>query len=642
MLAATRKFAKSWVAAVLIGLLVIAFAVTGMNDVFRGNFSDAVITAGSRKVSAAEFRREFDNARKNAEQQMGQPVTTEFAVENGLDRQVMDAVMVREAFAELMSRMGLRPSDKLIAAEIQKIPAFFDQITGKFDKNTYQQRLAENNLTPELFDRGLRDEIAQNHLGAAMVNGLRVPRAYGALGAVYELETRDISYFAINPGSIAAPPPPTDAQLTQFMNENAARLTRPEFRVITVAYFSPAMVSQNLPIDPAELQKRYEFRRDTISQPETRSLVQIPAKDTATAQTIAARLNRGEDPAAIAKSLGVEAITYADKPRTAIADPRVGQAAFALKEGQVSGPIQGALGLAVVKIIKVTPGRTASLEDIRPQLEAELRRDAAAEKVYAMTQAYEDAHADGASLADAARKAGAQPVTLGPITADGRNAQNQPVQGMNPKILQAAFGLAAGAESDLQELGDGEYFAVKVDRIIPKAMPPLAEVKPMLTQVWMQRETIKRLQARADELAARVRKGETLEAVAGSLGARVVDVPSISRQTAGQTTLLSRDGLIKAFGAKPGEVFTAEHTQLGLIVAKLDAVQAPAAAQLAPIAESARPQMTMGIFREIGDAARAAAKTEVKAKAYPDKARAALGLPPIEEQAQAGKAEKSK
>lgn len=642
MLAATRKFAKSWVAAVLIGLLVIAFAVTGMNDVFRGNFSDAVVVAGSRKVSGAEFRREFDSARKNAEQQMGQPITTEFAVENGLDRQVIDAILVREAFAELMSKMGLRASDKLIAAEIQKIPAFFDQITGKFDRKTFEQRLAENNLTPELFDRGLRDEIANNHLGAAMVNGLRVPRAYGALGAVYELEDRDVAYFAIDPRSVPAPAAPTDAQLTQFMNENAARLTRPEFRILTVAYFSPAMVSQNLPIDPAELQKRYEFRRDTISQPETRSLVQIPAKDAAAAQAIAARLTKGEDPAAIAKSLGVEAITYTDKPRTAIADPRVGQAAFALKEGQVSDPIQGALGLAVVKITKVTPGRTASLEDIRPQLEAELRRDAAAEKVYAMTQAYEDAHADGASLADAARKAGVQPVTVGPLTADGRTIQNQPIPGINPKILQAAFALAAGAESDLQELGNGEYFAVKVDRVVPKAMPPLAEVKPMLTQVWMQRETIKRLQARADALAERVKKGETLEAVAASAGAQVVRVPSLSRQTATQTTLLSRDGIMKAFSVKPGEVFTAEHTQPGLIVGKLEGVRAPPTAQLAPIAESARPQMTMGLFREIGDAARAAAKTEVNAKAYPEKARAALGLAPVDEKAPAGKAEKSK
>ena len=50
MLSATRKFAKSWVAAVLIGLLVISFAIFGINDAFNGNYTDDVIKAGSRAL----------------------------------------------------------------------------------------------------------------------------------------------------------------------------------------------------------------------------------------------------------------------------------------------------------------------------------------------------------------------------------------------------------------------------------------------------------------------------------------------------------------------------------------------------------------------------------------------------------------
>ena len=69
MLSATRKFAKSWVAAVLIGLLVISFAIFGINDAFNGNYTDDVIKAGSRTVSGPDFRREFDNFRKGAEEQ---------------------------------------------------------------------------------------------------------------------------------------------------------------------------------------------------------------------------------------------------------------------------------------------------------------------------------------------------------------------------------------------------------------------------------------------------------------------------------------------------------------------------------------------------------------------------------------------
>jgi peptidyl-prolyl cis-trans isomerase D len=120
----------------------------------------------------------------------------------------------------------------------------------------------------------------------------------------------------------------------------------------------------------------------------------------------------------------------------------------------------------------------------------------------------------------------------------------------------------------------------------------------------------------------------------------VVRAPGLSRQTAAQSQLLSRDGLAKAFAAKPGEVFTAEHTRFGLIVGRLESVATPPAAVLAPIAESVRPQMTMGLFRDLGDAARRAARAEVKAKVYPDKARAALGLAPVDDKAPKGKAEK--
>ena len=68
-------------------------------------------------------------------------------------------------------------------------------------------------------------------------------------------------------------------------------------------------------------------------------------------------------------------------------------------------------------------------------------------------------------------------------------------------------------------------------------------------------------------------------------------------------------------------------------------------AKLARITEGVRPQMTMALFQDLGSAARKAARTDVKAKIYPDKARAALGLPPLEQGKAAdtaGKTEKTK
>ncbi|MDB5454260.1 MAG: rotamase family protein, partial [Caulobacteraceae bacterium] len=511
MLAASRAFAKSWVAAVLIGLLIVSFAVFGIQDVVKRTAPDAVIKVGGRSITGVDFKREFDNYKARLEQQAGQPIPLELAVQNGLERQVVEGLAARESFAELLHKAGVRPSDSLVVAQISKIPAFFDQVSGRFDKATYASRLGENGLTPAKFDQVMRDDIAQAHWATATVNGLRVPRAYSALRAVFAMEDRDVGYFRIDPRSVPQPTLPTDAQLTAFMRENAAQLTRPEFRILTVVRFSPAQVGAGLPVDEAELKKRYDFRKDTLSTPETRTIVQIPARDAAAAQQIGARLSAGEAPAAVAKALGVDAISYANKPQTAIADRKVGVAAFAMKPGQIA-PVQGDLGVAIVQVVAVAPGRAVTLEEARPQLEAELRKDAAAEKVYALTQAYDDAHQGGASLAEAAQKAGVPAVTIGPVTKSGQDQQAQPVQGLNQKLMETAFGLPAGGESELQDAGGGEFFAVRVERVLPPALPPLAEVKPQLVRVWMMREVSKQMEARATALAARVRKGESLEA----------------------------------------------------------------------------------------------------------------------------------
>jgi peptidyl-prolyl cis-trans isomerase D len=631
MLAAFRVFAKSWVAMGLIGLLIVAFAVFGIQDVFSHRLGDSVVVAGSRKVSSADFRREFDAVRKRAEEQMGQPVSAEVAAENGLDRQVLQGLATREAFAELLHRIGIRPSDKDVAAQIAKIPAFFNPVSGKFDKALYQQRLAQNDMNPQRFEGLLRDEMAQQQVVSALTQALEAPRAYSALAAIYALENRDISYLTVEPTSVPRPAAPTDAQLTAFMKENAAQLTLPEFRILTVARFSPDLVGANIKVDEAELRKRYEFRKDTLSTPETRTLVQIPAKDAATAQKITARLQGGEAPDAIAKSLGVDAISYDNKPKTAIADRKLAEAAFKLQPGQVA-TVQGDLGSAVVRIVAVAPGKTVTFEQARPALEAELRKDAAAEKIYALTQAYDEAHQKGANLMEAAEKAGVAATTIGPVSKDGRDQQGQPLGGLNQKLMDTAFGLPAGGESDVVEAGEGEYFAVRVDKVVPPAMPPLAEIKPQLTQAWMMREVAKAMQAKADELAARVRKGESLAAVAASAGAKVTKVTGLDRRTGPQNPQVSPEILGHVFGGKPNDVFVARSRGFAMVVGKVDATHTGDPAQLAQLTEQTRPQMTATVFREIGQSAQAAAREELKVKIDYNRARAAIGLPPLDAQ----------
>ncbi len=629
MLTAFRAFAKSPYAAGLIVLLIASFAVFGIRDVFKAKVTNAVVTAGDRAITAQQFKRTFDRIKAQKEKEIGQPITPELAAANGMDRQVLTGMATSEAFADTLTRIGVRPSAKLVLAQISKIPDFFDQVSGRFDKKAYLTKLQQNEMTAPMFESRLRDDIAQDQAAKGLVAGLTAPRAYGALAGIYATESRDIGYFVIEPGSVAAPPPPTDAQLTQLMKENAQRLTLPEFRVLTVVQFSPQLVAASIPIDPAELKKRFDFRKDTLSAPETRTVIQVPAKDAASADKIAQRLTKGEDPSAVAKSVGVETISYAAKPQAAIPDKKLGAAAFQLPAGQVVA-VKGDLGLAVIKVISVTPGRSVTLDEVRPALEAEIRKDAAAEKVYALTQAYEDAQKGGASLQAAAAKAGVPARTIGPLSQGGRDQQGQPIPGLTQKLVQTAWSLPAGGESEVEEAGNGEYFALKVEKIIPSALRPFQEIRPQLAQAWTQRELGIRMQARADELAARVKKGESLEAVAASAGAKVARVPAVSRQNATQNPVLSQDMLGKAFTSRPGETFTAQFSRFAFVVGKLEAIHSGDVGALAQMSEQVRPQMTQAYFRELGESAYIAARQKTKVTLDANRAREAIGLEPLD------------
>jgi peptidyl-prolyl cis-trans isomerase D len=384
-----------------------------------------------------------------------------------------------------------------------------------------------------------------------------------------------------------------------------------------------------LPLNPVDVQKRFDFEKDSLSTPEKRTIIQIPAKNAAAANDAVARLRRGEDPAAVARAGGVQPVIYTDSPKTAVSDRAVADAAFAMQRGEVRGPVQGSLGMAVVKVEAITPAVVATLEGVRERIEAEVRRDAAVEKVYEQVQKYEEARTGGASMAEAAKAVGVELITIPvPITAEGRSLDGQ--QGnFPPPMLKAAFELPQGGESDVQDAGQGEYYAVRVDKVNPSALATLAEVKGPASQAFVMDETIKRVTAKGEELAARVRKGEAIDAVGKSIGASVTRAADVRRDGAGQA--LSQPTVGALFTAKRGDTVVVEDDQLGVIVAKVEGVVPGDPAQLAPTVQQQTAALREVVFNDLSFAIRNAARDMIKPTIDYNRARAVLGLEPLPE-----------
>jgi peptidyl-prolyl cis-trans isomerase D len=629
MIAAIRAFAKSWVARALLSVLILSFIVFGVGsfrDVFRSKIQDAVVSAGSRQISSEQFKRMFDNYLRNVEQQSGQQASLQDALAQRVDQRVLQEVANQEAFAEFVHRSGLTPAAALIAQALQKQPDFFDSVSGRFDKKAYEQKLGEVGLTPAMYESILGDEIAQRQLESGFEAGFKAPMTYEAVIAAFELENRSLSYFLIDPRKLPQPPAPTDAQLQAFMNQNAQALRRPEFRTLTVVRFSAKALAPTVQPDPAAVQKLYDFRKDSLSAPEKRSLVEVPAKDAATAQAIAAKIKAGASPDAAAKAYGEQPIVYTEAAKAAIADAKVAAAAFSMSAGQTSGPIQGALGYAVIKLASITPAHVTTIDQARPDLEAQVRTDEAAQKIYDQVQKYDDAHSGGAAMADAAKASGGTLVSVGPVTAQGLDVTGHPIPGLSPKLLKDAFGLSAGGESDMEDEGQGEYFAVRVDKITPPALPALAEIKDKLTQYFVAKALSQAMQAKAEALVQAIGKGQTLEAAAASIGSPIGHAPNVTRAAVSQNRSLSPELASKLFAAKQGEAVYGPTAQGIIMVARVDQVQSAPVGDAAKAVVGQNRQFGSQMFQDLGEMARTAARLSVKPTMDPVRARTALGV----------------
>jgi peptidyl-prolyl cis-trans isomerase D len=630
MMAAFRAFYKSPAAAVLMALLIFSFGIWGVRDVFHTRISDAVITAGSRQLSSSEFKRLFDRQLRDVQQQSGQVVTAQDAVQAGLDRQMLEQLADIESIQELLKRSGVQTSDQLVVAQLRKIPQFFNPVTGQFDQKQYEALLAQNEVAPVEYEKSLKDQIALDHFSAGMAAGLRAPRVYSALFAILDLQSRSADFLLLDQKSVPAPPDPTDAQLTAFMKQNEQALRRPELRNISLVRFSAGALAADQKVDPAMVQKLFDARKSSLSIPERRSFVQIPAKDAGQAAQISARLTRGEDPTAVAKTYGEKPSSYPNAAKTTVPDPKVAEAVFSLQPGQASGPIQGAFGYSVVKLAGVTPGKPATIEDVRPQLEDELKAQLAQEQAEDLANKYGDAHAAGSTMQQAAAKLGVKVYSLGPLAGNGRNfPSGQPEQSLTQKMLQEAFTLPQGGETDVTTLGKGEYYALRVEKVTPSSMPGLDEIRPQLTQVWKNQQMLKALQDKAAGLSDRIKKGETVAAVAASAGANVQHVDGMTMAAAQQQPQqpLGQEFLAKLFQAKLGDVFAAGIPQQGLAVAKVSEIKSGPPAEIAGLTQQLRPQLTQGMnVREFGDTVQVASRDFVKPKVDEKLARQAIGV----------------
>ena len=514
MLEMFRNAGKSWVAKILLVLLAGSFGVWGIQDIFGGFRATALATVGDQEITDQEFTTSFNRALQNLAQQTGQVLTIEDARKMGVDRSVLNNLVQSAAIDAQASQLKLSISNATIAEEAKSNPAFLDS-KGKFDPLLFARVLLANGMNEQIFLASESRNRQRAAITASIDSGLKPPSTLLEAMYRYRTEQRDARYFTIT-ASEADVAAPTPDDLKKQYEAAPAAYTAPEYRSIAILKVEPSDIAAKISLTTEELAAGYEKYKLEYFMPEKRTILQLSFPSVAEAQKARDRIAAGADFMALAKERGATDadVTFADRTKKDFLDKVIGEAAFKLREGEVSDPVSGSLVTALLKAAKVAPEKQPSLDEIKDQLSKRVQTEKALEEIQAIYDTVENARNSQTKFEDIAKEQ-SLPFTIVPaVSAAGLDPLGEEVEfAQKQAVLKAAFESDVGVENEVLTPQDS-YFWYEVREVIPSALKPLDAVKNQVTADVVARKVRDTLRERAEKLVKGLETGIAIETAA--------------------------------------------------------------------------------------------------------------------------------
>ncbi len=549
--------------AAVVGFLVISFAIWGIGDIFRGFGRSTVAKIGRTEITVEQFRTLYNERLQQFSRQVGRPISTDQARAMGLDRVVIGQLVSEIVLDETARKMGLNLSDAEVAKQITTDPAFAGP-NGQFDRFRFEQTIRNAGYNEARYVAEQRRRLIRRELAGTIASGMNAPKALIEAVNRYQNEQRSIEYVLLDralAGEIPSPPPDL---LAKYFEDRKNLFRAPEYRKLVIVSLIPGEQAHWIEISDADLQRAYEERRARYVTPERRHIEQIAFPSTEAAENAAQRIAQGTSFVDIAKELGKteKDIDLGTVTKAGMIDRAVADAAFALKEGEVSPAVQGRFGPALVKVLKIDPEQVRSFQEAAGQLKQELATARAKAEMLKIYDKIEDARAEGKALAEAAENLKLPARTIDAIDRSGRDPSGMPIQLPDQqRLLAAAFAAEVGVERDPLQAQDG-YIWYDVVGTTPSRERTLDEVTHQVELRWREQEIATRLNAKAAEILEKAKTGSTLTEAAAADHLKVETLTGLKRgEGSGPLSAAAvdavfrtpKDGDGKAEAAQPAE-----------------------------------------------------------------------------------------
>ena len=477
----------------ILALIMIPFAFFGVDYYFRssGGVGEVAKFDGGR-ITEAEFaqavRDQQEQLRRSA-QGVDPAILDNPEVRLNLVQQLLRERLVEKKGADLHFQVSNAEVFDRIAAD----PRFRDG--DRFSLEVYRNLLRQAGITEPGFEESIRRQILAERIVDPISRGGIVPKAAAVAYVNLVEQQREVEFSNIDAESFVKDVAVDAAQEKAFYDANAAAFKTPEEAKFEYVVLTQDTLLAQVAVTPEEVRAQYESAAKTYRQEEQRQAAHIliaVTPDASVAERAAAK-KAAEEIAAQAKAnparFGELAKQRSQDPGSAAQGGDLGNnprgtmvkafddAVFAMKPGEITGPVQSEFGWHVIRLTGVTPEKARAFDEVKAQIEADLRRQKVGQKFAAAADQFQNlVYEQADSLAPVAKALGLAIQTSPLVT---RTQAQQIAQG-SAKLVQALYSpesIAAKRNTDAIEVGSGALMAARIVEYKPAAVRPFDEVK---------------------------------------------------------------------------------------------------------------------------------------------------------------------
>lgn len=579
MLDGIRKAANNWlgriVLSVIMGVLILSFALWGIGDMLRVSGGTSVATVGKTEISLDQFRNSYNLALEDVSQRLRRRLTNDEAKAFGLDRQVIGRLISESALDQQTRAMGLNLADDQVLKAVMDEPGF-KGANGQFDRARFYEALRQSGMNEAGFFADQKRSLLRRQIAAAIGADVQPPHALVEALHRYIAEQRVVSYFVLPPTAVGELALPDEAALKAYYETRKTEFRAPEYRKVNLVTALPRNLGIDLTVTDEDLRRIYErgVAGGQYGTPEKRQVSQILYATEAEASTALDKLKGGAsfDDLLAEKKIKPEDADLGMKTRSAFADPAVAAAAFALTEGEVSAPVKTGFGAALVRLTKIEPGALTPFESVRQTLQPiayqeKLRSDPRiSARLDDISKKIEDARVAGKSLAEAAPLAGLTMTTLAALDNTGKDKAGQKLDlPGGDETLKAIYQSDIGLDNEPLRPRDGGFVWFEIAGVESPRERGYDEVKADLLARWKGEETTKKLSAMGADLVKKLDDGADIAELAKAAGVEAQTV-TINRNAGGA---IGANGAAQAYAVAIGKAASASLDAGGRAILKV-------------------------------------------------------------------------